>query len=185
MGRQATVAALVLVTSTACTATTPASSPAPMLGPQTSGCTIHGAGPDPACTPGTLNPAVTAATIGSTICVPGYTSTIRPPVAVSEHLKVLAARAYGYTGPLSAAEGDHLVPLELGGNPESGDDISNFWDEPHVLTGPDGSPAGSTVKDGYENWLHGQVCRARITLADAQGRIRRGWYTSFVGDGRP
>lgn len=164
----------------------PASSPSPPTsGLRTSGCTERGPDADPACTPGTLNPAVNAATIGSTICVPGYTTQIRPPAAESEHLKVLAARAYGYAGPLSAVEGDHLVPLELGGNPESGDDISNFWDEPHQLTGPDGAPAGSFVKDGYENWLHGEVCRGVMTLADGQRRILRGWYESFVADGRP
>ncbi|MGW4529241.1 hypothetical protein [Amycolatopsis sp. NPDC004378] len=34
--------------------------------------------PDPACTPGALNPDVTQASIGSTICVSGWTATIRP-----------------------------------------------------------------------------------------------------------
>jgi hypothetical protein len=37
--------------------------------------------PDPACTPGALNPDVTQASIGSTICVSGWTATIRPPTA--------------------------------------------------------------------------------------------------------
>ena len=167
------------------TSTTVPSLAATTGAPRTSGCTIQGADPDPACTPGTLNSAVSEATIGSTICVAGFTTQIRPSVAESEHLKVLAAHAYAYAGTLSAVEGDHLIPLELGGNPGSGDDISNFWDEPHQLTGPDGAPAGSTVKDGYENWLRGEVCRGRMTLADAQGRIRGGWYAAFVADGRP
>jgi hypothetical protein len=167
--------------------TTPLTAPlaAPTAAPRTSGCVIHGADPDPACTPSTLNSAVTEATIGSTICVAGFTTGIRPSVAESKHLKVLAARAYAYDGSLSAVEGDHLIPLELGGNPESGDDISNFWDEPRQLTGPDGAPAGSAVKDGYESWLRGEVCRGRMTLADAQRRIRGGWYESFLDDGRP
>jgi hypothetical protein len=39
----------------------------------------QGALPDPTKTPGALNPAVTQATIGSIICVRGWTRTIRPP----------------------------------------------------------------------------------------------------------
>jgi hypothetical protein len=154
-----------------------------------SGCIDHGADPDPACTPGSLNPAVTQATIDTTICVSGYTSRIRPPVAVTDRLKVIVAARYGYRGPLSAVEGDHYVPLEIGGNPEGDparpDDTSNFWDEPHTLTGPDGQPAGSYVKDAYENWLREQVCSRRLSLAAAQHRILNGWYESYVADGRP
>src|SRR5579872_5329391 len=37
--------------------------------------------PDPTCTPGSIDPAVTQATILSTICVNGYTKTVRPPVS--------------------------------------------------------------------------------------------------------
>lgn len=42
--------------------------------------------PDPRCTPGGIDPAVTQPTIGSTICTSGYTSTIRPPEAQTEAL---------------------------------------------------------------------------------------------------
>jgi hypothetical protein len=121
--------------------------------------------------------------------VSGYTTRIRPPVSVTERLKVQVAASYGYQGPLSAVEGDHYVPLEIGGAPEGDashpDDTSNFWDEPHTLSGPDGQPAGSFVKDGYENWLHAQVCGGRLSLAAAQRRVLAGWYESFVADGRP
>ncbi len=34
--------------------------------------------PDPACTPGTVNPAVSQANIADTICKSGWTSTVRP-----------------------------------------------------------------------------------------------------------
>ena len=44
--------------------------------------------PNPELTPGALNPAVTQATIGSTICVPGYTKTIRPPVSYTDALRL-------------------------------------------------------------------------------------------------
>ena len=35
--------------------------------------------PDPACTPGAIDPAVTQADIATTICRTGYTATVRPP----------------------------------------------------------------------------------------------------------
>ena len=35
--------------------------------------------PDPRFTPGAINPDVTQENIDSTICVPGFTKTIRPP----------------------------------------------------------------------------------------------------------
>jgi hypothetical protein len=37
--------------------------------------------------PGALNPAVTQATIHSTICVPSWTATIRPPATYTNRLK--------------------------------------------------------------------------------------------------
>jgi hypothetical protein len=37
--------------------------------------------PDRTRTPGALNPKVTQATIGTTICVRGWTQTVRPPQA--------------------------------------------------------------------------------------------------------
>ena len=43
--------------------------------------------PDPARTPGGLNPEVTQATIGSTICVRAWTRTVRPPQQYTAALK--------------------------------------------------------------------------------------------------
>ena len=42
--------------------------------------------PDPALTPGAADPRVTQATIGSTICASGYTSTVRPPTSYTTPL---------------------------------------------------------------------------------------------------
>jgi hypothetical protein len=39
-------------------------------------------------TPGTTNPAVIPATIGSTICVAGWTATVRPPTSVTNPIKI-------------------------------------------------------------------------------------------------
>jgi hypothetical protein len=79
-------------------------------------------------TPGVLNPAVTQATIRSTICVRGWTSTVRPPVSYTNHLKEVQLEQYGLHGALSAFQEDHLVSLELGGNPT---DARNLWPEPY------------------------------------------------------
>src|SRR5581483_9064980 len=49
-------------------------------------------------TPGALNPAVTQATIGATICRRGWTATVRPPGSYTNALKVQQMTAYGETG---------------------------------------------------------------------------------------
>ena len=72
-------------------------------------------------TPGVLNPAVTQATIASTICRHGWTRTIRPPVSYTNGLKAKGLRQYRLRGPPSAFQDDHLISLELGcsgGHPE-------------------------------------------------------------------
>ena len=106
--------------------------------------------------PGVLDSDVTQATIHSTICVRGWTATIRPPVEYTNELKLRQMRAYGETGAPSAYQEDHLISLELGGDPT---DPRNLWPEPY--------PRASDV-DRIENELNGQVCSGRLTLADAQ-----------------
>jgi hypothetical protein len=122
----------------------------------------HAAGPalvaDPARTPGVLNPDVTQSTIGTTICVSGWTRTIRPPTEYTNELKRRQMRAYGVNGALSAYQEDHLISLELGGHPT---DPRNLWPEPY--------PRASAV-DQIENDLNAQVCAGALSLADAQQR---------------
>jgi hypothetical protein len=113
---------------------------------------------DPVRTPGVLNPDVTQSTIGSTVCVRGWTRTIRPPVSYTNDLKLRQMRAYGETGPPSAYQEDHLVSLELGGDPT---DPRNLWPEPY--------PRASDV-DRIENELNAKVCSGALSLADAQRR---------------
>ena len=111
---------------------------------------------DPVRTPGVLNPDVTQATIGTTICVQGWTRTVRPPTAYTNALKLRQMRAYGETGPPSAFQEDHLISLELGGHPT---DRRNLWPEPY--------PRAAEV-DQIENELNAQVCGGSLTLAQAQ-----------------
>ena len=119
--------------------------------------------PDRHCTPGALNPAVTQATIDRTICVSGYTSTIRPPEGVSEDEKRASLAAYGDAGPMSSYEYDHLVSLELGG---AVNDPRNLWPEPGASPNP---------KDAVEDELHDMVCDGEISLARAQRIIATDW----------
>src|SRR5438045_1060663 len=87
---------------------------------------------DPVRTPGVLNPDVTQATIDSTICLRGWTRTIRPPVDYTNALKEKQMRAYGETGLMSDYQEDHLISLELGGDPT---DPHNLWPEPYPRAG--------------------------------------------------
>jgi hypothetical protein len=109
-------------------------------------------------TPGVLNPQVTQATLGSTICRSGWTRTIRPPVGYTNALKEKGLRQYHLGGALSAYQEDHLISLELGGDPN---DPRNLWPEPY--------PRASAV-DRIENELNHLVCAGQITLAEAQRR---------------
>jgi hypothetical protein len=111
---------------------------------------------DPVRTPGVLNPDVTQTTIRSTICVSGWTKTVRPPVEYTNALKARQMRAYGETGSLSDFQEDHLISLELGGNPT---DPRNLWPEPY--------PRAAAV-DQIENELNAQVCGGSLSLHDAQ-----------------
>lgn len=83
--------------------------------------------PDPHCTPGAVNPAVTQATIGSTICRTGWTRTVRPSESITQPEKFANMDAYGDGRSASSYEYDHDVPLELGG---AVNDPRNLWPEP-------------------------------------------------------
>jgi hypothetical protein len=113
---------------------------------------------DPVRTPGVLNPDVTQANIRSTICRHGWTATIRPPTSYTNGLKRRQMRQYGETGSMSDYQEDHLISLELGGNPT---DPRNLWPEPY--------PRAAEV-DQIENELNGEVCSGQLTLAEAQQR---------------
>ena len=111
---------------------------------------------DPVRTPGMLNAAVTPATVGATICRRGWTRTIRPPTDYTNALKLEQMRMYDEHGPPSAYQEDHLISLELGGDPT---DPRNLWPEPY--------PRAAAV-DRIENELNAQVCSGALSLAAAQ-----------------
>ena len=112
--------------------------------------------PSPTLAPGVTNPAVTQANIRRTICVRGWTKTVRPSQSYTSALKVRQLAAYHLRGPTSAYQEDHLICLELGGSPT---DVRNLWPEPY--------PRASQV-DLIENELNAKVCSGRLSLAQAQ-----------------
>jgi hypothetical protein len=139
---------------------------------------LEEARPNSHITPGALNPAVDQANIRETICVRGYSKSIRPPERYTERLKRLGIRRYGYSDHrLRDYEEDHLISLELGGSPTS---PRNLWPEPHHVIGG----WGSYAKDRLEDRLHTLVCRGRVPLAQAQHAIASDWiaaYKRYVG----
>ncbi|MFI8227763.1 hypothetical protein ACIGDI_02950 [Streptomyces sp. NPDC085900] len=127
--------------------------------------------PDPVCQPGAYNPDVTQDTIGSTICVSGWTSTVRPSTSYTNALKVKQIAEYGYADTSTADyEEDHLVPLELGGAPKSAE---NLWPEPRY------GDTTAANKDTVENKLKKAVCNGTVGLDDARDAVASDWTTAL------
>ena len=132
--------------------------------------------PDPKVTPGAINPNVTQANIQQTICVSGWTKTIRPPTTYTTKLKIQQLRAAGLRGTASEYEEDHLISLQLGGHPT---DPANLWPQPWVTS----SGWDARKKDVIETRLKRMVCTGKISLADAQKEIATDWmaaHTKYV-----
>ena len=129
--------------------------------------------PDPALTPGATNLRVTQATIHSTICVSGYTATIRPPESYTQKLKYSQLDGgYNLRGDTAAAhyEEDHLIPLEVGGSAAS---VKNLWPEPRAITW------GASKKDVLENTMHRLVCSGQVSLVVAQRVFETNWIAGY------
>ncbi|MEV7027605.1 hypothetical protein [Kitasatospora sp. NPDC093558] len=131
--------------------------------------------PDPNCTPGATSPAVTQANLNDTVCKPGgYTSGIRPPASITGKEKAENAKSYGYSGPMGDSEYDHLISLQLGGDPN---DPRNLWVQP---PSPDHVPGKgpNNPKDTVETHLHTALCKGQATLAAVQQAIATDWTTA-------
>lgn len=139
-------------------------------------CNVFNGFPDLSCTPGATDPRVTQDTIKSTICVSGYTATVRPSTSITNKIKTERMSAYGDTDSPSNYELDHLIPLELGGSPDS---VQNLWPEPYS------TEWGARTKDKVENYFHSEVCNGLISLAESQKEIVSNWedvYKSHFGN---
>ena len=140
-------------------------------------CTARDGLPDASCTPGVADPRVTQVNIATTICKPGYSTSVRPPTSVTSPIKAERMAAYGYNDAPANYELDHLISLELGGHPS---DVKNLWPEPYS------GDFNARQKDQLENKLHDLVCAGRLTLAQAQQAEATDWraaWTKYVGQG--
>lgn len=121
--------------------------------------------PDPKLTPGVVDPSVTV----QKLCTPGYTASIRLVTTATK--KTVMAR-YGLPwADHSLYEIDHFISLELGGK----NDVMNLWPQRWK------PEPGAREKDVVETWLHRQVCTGKITLAEAQAKIKFDWYIVYRG----
>jgi hypothetical protein len=176
-GPLAAVLVLVVVSAASAFVISHASSRVVQKQPAPGSCHVRGhypfTMPDLHCTPGALNPAVTQATIRTTICRTGYSSSVRPPTRVTEPEKLASIRAYGLHQGAGSYEYDHLISLELGG---AANDPRNLWPE---------QGASPNLKDKVENYLHARVCDGRMSLASAQRIVALDWVSFYDQNLKP
>jgi hypothetical protein len=127
--------------------------------------------PIPRLTPGATNSDVTQENIQSTVCVHGYTKTIRPPAYYTNKLKKQQIVEYGYsdTNPKDYEE-DHLIALSIGGDPR---DERNLWPQPRK------SEWNAEKKDQLEFVLYKMVCANEVSLAEAQHAMATDWIAAW------
>lgn len=129
--------------------------------------------PDPACTPGAVDPTVTQANLGTTVCRKGgYTASVRPPEAMTTAAKKQIMAAYGIQwSKASDYELDHLVELSVGG----ASDVRNLWPEPNVLRRATASQYVHNDKDQVEADDFDALCAGRVDLATVQTKMSTNW----------
>ncbi len=137
----------------------------------TSGIAFAGDLPDPRITPGATDPGITQQNIHQTVCVQGYTKTVRPPAYFTNKLKKQQLHQYRYsdTDPRHYEE-DHLIPLNIGGAP---DDPRNLWPQPR------NSQWNAEKKDELEFRLYRLVCDGRVSLKEAQDAYATDWIAAY------
>lgn len=137
---------------------------------KTSHCAYNGPLPDGACTPGAVDQQVTQSNIRQTICMSGYSTSVRPQVAVTNTIKSEQMAAYGDSDSKANYELDHLISLELGGCPDC---VANLWPQPY------NGNLNAHQKDTVENYLHKEVCNGSIPLQTAQEEIAHDWVSVY------
>ena len=113
-----------------------------------------------------LNPTVTPETLASTVCVSGWTTTVRRSFFTSQRMKGEMLKAIG--GPnASTYVLDHIVPLCLGGSPNDPSNLQlQLWEE-------------STRKDRVEVQACRCVCAGKVLLAEAQADLAGDWRAAY------
>jgi hypothetical protein len=127
--------------------------------------------PDSLITPGAIDPNITQDNIQETVCVKGYTKTVRPPAYYTNKLKKSQLREYGFAdqNPKHYEE-DHLIALSIGGAPE---DPLNLW--PQTRT----SEWNASKKDVLELKLYKLVCDGKVPLEEARLAMAKNWIEAY------
>jgi hypothetical protein len=126
-------------------------------------------------TPGATDDRVTQSSIADTICSDDWVAENMPPPGYMTPTKTKQIAAYGYsTYTIEDFALDHLVPLELGGDPTA---LANLWPEPWEAKAGKLVPKGwgAETKNALEAYLHAAVCNGRMSLTDAQTAISGDW----------
>ena len=122
--------------------------------------------------PGDITDVVTQENIHQTICIPGYTKTVRPSTSYTNSLKNQQLHSmynYADVNP-SQYEEDHIVPLAVGGNPTA---EANLWPQPRNIEW------GASRKDQLEVFVHKAVCKGVITLKEGQEVFLTNWVDHY------
>ena len=119
---------------------------------------------------GSTDPNVSQANIDTTICVPGYSRSVRPPYSLTGSIKRRLMKAQHPGERFSEYELDHLVPLSLGGAPA---DNGNLWLEPWT------GSMNAGDKDALEYVLWRLVCSHELPLHTAQHAIASNWVAAY------
>jgi hypothetical protein len=121
-------------------------------------------------TPGAVDPSITQANIGTTICRPGYARSVRPAFAVTAPVKRRLMDAQHPGESFADYELDHLIPISLGGAPL---DLRDLWLQPRR------GQANAADKNALAYVLWQLVCERRVPLRTAQQAIRRDWTKAY------
>ena len=96
---------------------------------------------------------------------------MRPPARYTNALKKLQLADWGYSDQnMKDYEEDHLVPLEVGGDPS---DPKNLWPQPYNVTW------GAIAKDKLENYVKRAVCTKEMTLDQGRALFKTNWIEAF------
>ena len=115
-----------------------------------------------------LNPDVAAESLAQTVCVAGYTATVRPLTTYTKGVKAKLLRESGLDAShMADYELDHIIPLGVGGHPRK---LSNLTLQPWV------GENSAKEKDKLEHRLQRMVCGGQIHLVDAQFCIAEDWH---------
>ena len=118
-----------------------------------------------------LNPDVHQDTIRQTICVSGYTASVRPSPTYTNGVKLKLMREQEIPASTGADfELDHRIPLALGGHPRN---LKNL-----ALQRSEGED-GAKNKDRLERRLQRLVCVGRLLLDDARRAIYFDWRAAY------